>query len=88
MSPNEALEAAQRAAQQHKLKASTHAQKQMAQRGVQWFDLFTAIMTASHAELDPPGDKWKILDGKDAGGESLTVVVSFDSGEPRVVTVF
>jgi hypothetical protein len=88
VTPQDALEAAKRAAYQRNLRISTHARARMAERNTQAIDVLSAVISALDAQYDPPGEKWKLIGGKDASGDDLTVVVGFDTGEPRVVTVY
>jgi hypothetical protein len=60
----------------------------MDERNAHAADVDRAVRTASSAVHDPPGDKWKLEGGTDLEGQGLTVVISFDAGYPRVVTVF
>jgi hypothetical protein len=60
----------------------------MVERNAQAIDVLSAVSSALDAQYDPPGEKWKLIGGKDASGDDLTVVVGFDTGEPRVVTVY
>lgn len=89
--PEDALEEAQRAAVQGALRFTRHAREQMSERQAREHDVRQAVLTATTA-LPNHGDqgkedKWK-LHGADTDGDDLTVVVSFDAGYPRVVTVF
>lgn len=85
MKPAEALALIKRAAMTQQLEYQTHARRRMAERRVRRVDVEQACLTAPEAILQD-NERWR-LDGQDASGDDLTVIVTIDAGIV-IVTVF
>jgi hypothetical protein len=86
----EVLERARVAAAQGRVTFSKHAANDsMPKRHAHTADVLEALNTAIKAEYDPPGEKWKLLGGKDLDGDGLKVIAEFrEDGTVHVVTIF
>jgi hypothetical protein len=85
---SEALQEAKRLAAQYTFRVTKHGRGRQGVRTAQVHDIRAAVMSAKTAQYQANEDTWKLRGGRDLDGDDLDVVVAFEDGEMRVVTLF
>lgn len=86
MTPAEALADIRGYAAAHRIRLTGHASLRMQQRGADFGDVRSALLTATTCAVQANG-AWRVEGGVDRDGDELTVIAALEAGVV-VITVF
>ena len=88
ITPEQALEIAKGAARTRQAAMTVHALQKMRERNVHANDVRSAILTATTITWRDDDESWRLEGGTDIDGDPLTVALTINGAQVRVVTVF